>query len=324
MKKLTSFFWSALIWFALACGCRVSAEPERILLKQQFQPGQSYNLIELCQFQLEMGEGAYKVTLNSSTGVGYIYSIEKLNPLGEILVKLKLHSFYYESPGLSGSVNSYDSTNPFALPIAGTELFSYLVGDEIKFELDPTGQVRTVRFSDNFFKKVLHYFRSHQVKIERETIEKKLIDAFQAQLQQGRNSPEQGVFPETPVAVGESWEQEIKFENNGISLTQKAIYTLKKRQNGVAYIELDSQGITAQTNTGGGYKFVNLSGGLTGVFAIDEATAWINRYKLQLKLDAKVQAEPAGSPEPDGQSSTIELLPFHLEGTLVRKPGGNN
>ena len=319
-------FYTAILLLLIGCYFtplyRVYAGADAVTLKQNLKEGQSFNQLDLIEFQVRIGAGETKVEINSHIGMGYVCRVEKSTPAGDWLARMQIHSLYYEGPGMLGQINIYDSTDPFALPDQNTIVFSYLVGDEMTIEFDPAGQVKEIKFSDAYFDKLIKYFRSNKMKIQRDSLEKMMIETMKAQLNKDENSPEQGAFPPQPVTVGETWEKEITTDNSGVRLTQKAVYTLTKRCNGIAYIELDTKLVEVDPGADSGVQYENFSGGMKGTIEIAEDLGWICAYDLKLKFMGEIrQTDQSINEESTRQPTDVkEQAGFVLEGSLIRKP----
>ena len=320
-------FYLAILLLFMGCYVsplyhRVYAGTEAVTLKQNYQEGQSFNQLDLVDYRVRVEIGENQVEVRSNIGMGYVCRIEKVIPAGDWTARMQIHSLYYEGPGMLGQINIYDSTDPFALPDQNTIAFSYLVGDEMTIDFDPAGQVKNIQFSDAYYAKLIKYFRNNKIKMQRDVLEKMMVETIKTQLQQNENSPEQGAFPPKPVIVGERWEKEITADNNGVSLSQKAVYTLAKRQNGIAYIDLDTELIAVNPGSGSSIRYADFSGGMKGTIEIAEDSGWIRAYNLKLKFEGQILQKEETNEETGEQPAAGEEQSgsFVVEGNLIRKP----
>lgn len=298
---------------------QVSADIETVVLKEQYRAGQSFNQVDLTQYRIGLSEGTDEVWFNTSVAMGYVCQITKAAPSGSWSAKMKINSVYYEAPEVLGRGGFYDSSQLTALPDQNTAILSYLVGDEIEMEMGAKGTLEELKFSDAFIKKVGRYFRSNELNLNPEAVETLVTETFKSNLTKEADSPQQGVFPTKPVAVGDSWEKQTTSEKNGWKFTFKILYTLKQHQNGVACVEIRSQLMEADSVSENPYKLVNPQGEMKGVIEVMEDSGWLRAYDIQLKFAGEVRtAESKNRKDNSGEEGKLEGK-FTLEGSTVRR-----
>jgi hypothetical protein len=293
MQKRSIVCLLAFLAFTLIFQSQTKAETERVNLKERYKAGQSFEVVEQLNLQIQIGTAEIANKIKIASGLGYCYTVKQVTAEGGMTVGLAIHSIFNETPGGMGQNTAFDSTDPFALPQLNNLLSAYLVGQEVEVEIKPDGAVGNVKFSDAFLDRVLQYSKSNKTSITKEQLQEQVLQSFRGRVAKPENSLEQGIFSGKPVAVGESWDKEIKMENPGFNLSFQATYTLKQRLNGIALIEVAAKISNVNSESGGEtYEYLNMTGWLKGTIAVSEASGWMRNFDLKFVIDGEARLNP--------------------------------
>jgi hypothetical protein len=184
-------------------------------------------------------------------------------------------------------------------------LFSPMVGHEMKFMLDKEGNVKQFSGAKEMFEKMFEGSAMPGMEMMKGMLE----------AQYGDNAMEQNFdiltkyIPNRTIKVGESW-VETDTLTNQVELISTTTYTLKKRANGIAYIELEGKVASmknAQPMDMGTMKIkYKLSGIEKGTVEIDEKTGFTLNSDVNLNLSGmmEIESDMTGAMSMDTKIST--------------------
>jgi hypothetical protein len=306
MQKWYIVSLMAFLAVALLPQPQVKAETERVSLKEQFKVGQSFSAIEKMDLEVRIEAAENDLIMKLASGLGYRYTVKHLTKEGGKTVGLAIYSLYNDMPGGMGISNLFDSTDPFALPQANNLFTAGLTGQEIELEFRPDNTVSNVKFSDAFLDWILHCFKKKKTSIAKEQLQQQVLQMLEGQITKSDASLEQGIFPDKPVALGESWEKKVKLDNAGFGLTFLMTCQLKQRLNDLSLIEVKGKilGVGTESNTDA-YEFRDLSGWLKGQIAVGEKDGWMHDFDLKFAIDGEIHLKPAA----DFDSKNAEAVP---------------
>jgi hypothetical protein len=302
MKKIYRLALYLIVGLVGISGVR--AETGRVLLKENFKEGQSYNLLERINFRIAFGEGEEVIGVNMSLGLGYRFSILRCTPNGELTSKMWFHSIYFENPGVFGQIDTYDSTDPFAVPTQNSLIYAYLVGNEIETRVDRDGKLLDIRISEVYLDNIVKFLKNHGITVNKQELKDGVTANLGQYLSSESNGVEQGVYVKEPVGAGDSWNKLTRSDNNGLKLTFQTTYTLKERRNGVALIHCRSVIVAMENQSASNStEFSDAAGGMEGDIEVDEASGWIRRIHLQTAITGTVRDKKKPKAEPDPKQS---------------------
>lgn len=91
-------------------------------------------------------------------------------------------------------------------------------------------------------------------------------------------------YPPGPVKIGDSWQVDNAFEIGGMSMKVETIYSLSKRENGQAFLDVTGVVFTDPDSDGmelnGMTLQYDLEGTQTGTLVIDEAIGWMQAMEM--------------------------------------------
>jgi hypothetical protein len=289
----------------------IQAGNEQVTLKERFKAGQSFKAVDQLDLQVQIEAAEITTKIKITSGLGYRYTVKRVAAKGGMTVGMAVYSIFNEMPGETGQNTYFDSTDPLMLP-KFNDLFSVnLVGQEIEMEIEPGGRVGNVKFSDAFLDRVLRYSKKDKTPLTKEQLQEQVLQSFGDRIAKPENSLEQGVFPGRPVAVGESWNKQIKLENNGLNLDFQVTYTLKQRLDGIALITVTAKldGIKSESGDGT-YEYRNLTGWLKGMIAVIETCGWMRDFDIKFGIDGEAWLKPTGSAnEPHNEATSEKAAP---------------
>jgi hypothetical protein len=115
------------------------------------------------------------------------------------------------------------------------------------------------------------------------------------------------LFPDHPVAEGDSWVQEIA-QNVGMPVKMKTTYTFRGIEEGdwkiTAASTVEVPGGTIEMN--GMQVKCDLAGTSTSEFRLDKATGWITNGKMTMNMKGTIQI-PGNEQMPNGMSIKMDV-----------------
>jgi hypothetical protein len=292
---LRRFTLSLLVFTAVVstCGAQIKAETQRINLTERIDAGQSFTAVEQLKMEVQVEAAENTLKLKFTSGLGYRYTVKKVKPEGGKTIELAIYSLYNDSPGGLGHNMVFDSTDPLALPQIKNLFTVCLAGQEIEVEFRPDGSVSNVVFSKTFLNWLLQCAKKNRTPFTKEQFKEQVLQALECQFSKDKNSLEKGVFPDRPVAVGDFWKKEVVFDSSGFRMSFQTTYTLKKRLNGIALIEVAAKVLGVGVESGDQtYEFCNMNGRLQGTMGVNEACGWIRDFDLQFAVDGELRFGP--------------------------------
>lgn len=169
-------------------------------------------------------------------------------------------------------------------------LFSPMVGHEMKFILNEKGEFQDFSGAKEMFEKMFEGSAVPGMEMMKEALEAQFGDESMEQNFDGLTK----YIPNKTVKVGDSW-TETDTTTNQVELISTTTYTLKKRANGIAYLELEGK-LNSLENAKpmdmGMMKIkYDLSGTQKGSVEIDEKTGFTLDSNMDVMLGGKMEIE---------------------------------
>lgn len=308
MRKIAGATFVLLLLLALLSSCAPAVPTEKVSLQYRLQKGQTYFLrmnTEQKITQVLMGQ---EITVNQTMGLDARYDIRDVDAQGNMTAQVTIDAVRYRMESPMGRVE-YDSQKPAAAdPTA--QVFSALVGAGYTVKMSPTGELLEVSGLEEMLEGILG--RLDALGTSGEQLMQTLRQWFDEKSLAQETGLNTTIYPDYPVAVGESWSKEVSGGGMGIvALEINNTWTLRSCQSGVCTIEIRS---TAQSATGaapvemmGIQVSYDISGDQSGTIQVDEATGWIVHADLKQHFEGKVAVKGGGQGIPSGMNWPITI-----------------
>jgi len=312
---------------SLGCG-RARQEPFALQLCPV--PGESYTLRITTEQRNVDATKKEQSTTSQTLSVAYICHVKEVDAEGVATVEVSIDSLSFKREGPSGKID-YDSDNPPAKPHMLVMGLAAMVGRRFSMRITREGRVTELQG--------IHAMRG-EIEKAFGLPEGPMNDALVADLKkQFSNSAMKkrietitAIYPDRPIALGESWSQKIAIEAGPFPMTMDNTYTLIGLDDDVATIRVRSTvepnldndvattklHSTADPNPDGelmemGVTAIStqLSGTQKGTFELDRATGLVCRGCLKQKLSGTTTIEFTV-----GTSSSKESHPISIESTI--------
>ena len=185
---------------------------------------------------------------------------------------------------------NYNSEDPDADPIGATmhDVFQHMIDAPIHITYDALGAVVSMEGMDEILEKMQAGSGAMGGNMMGGGFNQNITTYFP-------------IFPEGEIAIGDSWETESASEMQGLPIKMKNTYTLKNVNDGIAFIELESEyelnaedmdeeamaamGIDPSMAEG---MEMEMNGEMAGVLKVDVATGWTNEGPFEGDIDMKM------------------------------------
>lgn len=287
----------------------------KVRLRLGLEQGKAYAMATVVEQKIDQDIQGRKVATSQRIGTDYTFEVQEVKRDGAMRAKVTYQRVRMEQDGPMGKVD-YDSANPPEKVHALAQGAASLVGQSVTMELMPDGRITRLEGMDALFKRMLDGME-FPPGVPKATMEEQLKRQFGDKAM--RSSMEQltAIYPEKPVAVGESWTRKAR-ASVGFPMQVETTYTLKARKDGTALVGLKSKVAgdpkADPMKMGPLSMAFDVSGSQEGEMELDEATGWTKRAKITQDLSGKVKVE--GMP---GQTEAMSW-PITIQGTVAVEP----
>lgn len=254
---------------------------DKVDLKVRLKQGEKYGVKMTMDQNIIQDLGGQKQNIDQTIGFGFTFETLKVDPQGNMDVKVRYQSVQYKQKSPMGAVD-YDSTKgqPATDPMAKS--FAGLVGQGFEMTMKPNGEVTDVRGVDEMMNAIIKALELPDGPMK-EMVAKQLKEQFGTEaLKQNMQNMSGILYPEKPVEVGESWAKQFEVKS-GFRMTLDNVWTLKSVQGDKAAIDLRTKIRTNPNEVSdmGGMKMsYDLTGEQEGVTHVDVKTGWTTGGKL--------------------------------------------
>lgn len=275
-----------------------AAEGDKLDLKLRLKKGDVYNVgfvIDQDIKQILPGQPKAQ-NLKQKIGMGYRMEVTEVDAEGTTLLRTVYDSVRFRQEGPAGVVE-YDSRQPpeRVPPIALG--FAALPGQTFTIVMTPAGKVAEVRGVNEMLQSIMKRAQMPDGPAQ-EAMLKMMKEQFGEQAMKEQMQNLFGFYPESPVAVGESWSQEVKI-SMGFPMVLNNTYTLESRDGGVARIavesRLSSNPEAKPLEVGPMTMTYALTGSQTGTTHIDEASGWATDATLTQQITGDMTMTTSGN-----------------------------
>jgi len=292
------------IWLLVFCG-QLSAgraaagadDAGKTKLELRLRAGDTYKMRMTIDQKISQTIGGRTIDMNQTMGMGFACAVQQVDGQGNATLKVTYDSIVFKQDGPIGKTE-YDSAKPPATVPAAAKGLAALLGQGFTITVTPAGHVTKVEGVEAVVERMLKQLDLPEGP-SKVALQKKFKSEFGDQAMKGMMEQMMAIYPDKPVAVGDSWQQKV-VASGGFPIILRNTWTLKSRKGGVALLEvkskIESNPDAKPMDMGVMSIKYQLSGDQEGTTELDEATGWTLRGKLVQKLAGKLQLQgaPAG------------------------------
>ncbi|MCW3807075.1 DUF6263 family protein [Plebeiibacterium marinum] len=192
------------------------------------------------------------------------------------------------------------------------DIFSGILGSMVNktfyITMLKSGRIKEVRNVDVLFGSMFENF-PNVPEAQLKQIKKQLKDAYGAKALKGNMEMVTSVFPEKPVAVGDTWNVDTDMES-GFAAKMNSVYKYMGQDEGCYLIEGNSKINTVDKdvyveNNGMKMKY-NMKGSLVSKIKVDKKTGWIVEAKIDQEMKGTTEIQ-SNAQMPNGMSIPMEM-----------------
>lgn len=279
----------------------------QVELRLRLAQGESRYLWIGIQQAISQGFQGAEMTVNQELGFGYLFEVQGVDVDGTASVKVTYDAILFKMSGPMGQV-VYDSADPPEVVPQPAAAVAGLLGESFTMTITPLGKVTSVQGADEALVHAMEKagFLEGPVK---QQMQAGLEQTFSDQAVQEMLEGAFAVFPEQPVAVGDSWSKEV-VQAGGLPAIVRSTYTLVSCEGGTARIEAEStlapNPDASPIEMGPVSLRYQISGTTRGPIELEVASGWITRGRTEMNLAGEVVVEaPPGAPEMPGTPMSV-------------------
>ena len=292
--------WTVGLLVAIAMPAGALAE-DKVELRMRLKPDQEFRYRMLTDQQIEQSMNDQPTTIQQNVGMGWTVNVLAVDDAGNADVKVTYHWVMSEQQGPMGSF-SYDSdTHDPDLPVPPLAMgVAAMLGSEFHATFTPSGEVTDIDGVDEMMERVIQ-----SIEIPDGPMKDMMSDQIKSQFGEAQVkdmlSMATSVYPEHPVAVGESWNR-VDTLNMGFAMTVDGTYTLTERKDGRVTIEIDSRITTPKDSPplemGPTRMTFAMTGDQKGTTHFEEATGMMIDMQMTQDFGGTLIMEVEQMPEP--------------------------
>lgn len=201
-----------------------------------------------------------------------------------------------------------DANNPMTDMMG--KIFSCMVGSKFQTKVSPTGETSDMRG----FEAILEKFKKSMGDgPEAQAMTQFFDQFFDKDKVKNMAGDMMVVFPADPVGIGDAWYDKLNLDL-GFPIDTDTTYMLKKRENGLAYIDsiakMDMGDSAKPIEMGPAKMTMQMAGVVTSAIAVDETTGLVQTSNTVMNLSGMVKME-ANEQMPDGM-----VIPMTIDGNV--------
>lgn len=295
---------------------------DKVDLKLRLEKGQSYKMKMSQELKINImipGQQGQQqpMTMNQKNEMKTIYTVEDVQEDGTLVLKVTYDAmvFKMENPDPNQTIE-YDSTDTSTAVGPMASILDAVVGQSFTITITSDGHVKEIQGADALLGRIQEKINELPEGPERAGMETQFKMQYGDEALKANTENSFNMYPDNPVGIGDTWQRKTTM-NQGFPMVVDSIYTLKERKDGIATIDIFAM-IQPDRDTGptemGSVKLqYNISGSLTGVMEMQEATGWPIRSNQNLRLSGSITVQ---SPEMQQPMS----IPMSITGTVTAEP----
>lgn len=287
------------------------AEGQKYPLGLKLEAGKEYKQVMTSKVNIVQDLGGQKINNSMDVKGLMVYAVKGFaNNIYEMDVRYGNLSITMQLP--QGGTMEFSSEKKDESDIFSGVL-SEMVNKPFQIKMSQTGRVLEVKNVEALFESAFKKF-SNVPAASLAPLKAQLMSAYGPEAFKGNMEMITAIFPEKPVAVGESWTNSIKLAS-GFVADMASTYKLMKKNPGDFQIAGDSKIQTvdkdALVETNGMKMSYDLSGKLVSEIRIDAKTGWIIEAKINQEISG--QANIKENPQlPQGM-----IIPMTMTNVMV-------
>jgi hypothetical protein len=299
---------------ALLCAAPSRAQ-EKVQLRLNLQKGQSYARIIALEQKISQTFQSQRVDATITTRFGIHSQVLESND-DALRIEMTYRSASYESrtSDQHGGIITmrYDSTRPDNTASPQSKIFAAMVGASLVYTISPRGEILKVDGQEEMVQRILS---SMDIPAElRRELSKTLNESIKESVKsQTGQTVGLAVYPEMPVAIGQSWELQNS-QAVGVPLFTSTRYTLNALENSIATLAVRSK-ITGNPPAsamviGDSQTKYDMTGTQNGVLRVDENTGLPNSFELHQRFFTRVFVTDSKTPKNETS------FPMYIKSTI--------
>lgn len=284
-----------LLVLLVLCGSRTSAQDDKLELRLRLKQGETYRLKTTVEQRITGEAGSQQAATDQTFAVGYALTVQNVDGAGNMRIATKYESILFRQKGPTGAIE-YDSQNPPKQVPQSARPFAALTGLGFTATMTPAGQIIAVEGLDAMLTEMVNNLELPEGPAKaavQETLGQQFGEDTMKQNLRGMFA----LYPETPVAVGESWQRKTAV-SKGFPVLIEGVYTLEGRAGGVARVAikatLSPNDAAGPVDLGTGRMSYDLKGEQSGFAEIDEATGWTRSIAINQLITGTLRFQGAG------------------------------
>jgi hypothetical protein len=282
------------VLFMVLAAAPAAAQSDKLELRLRLKQGELYQLKITVDQRIHQTSGANQQATEQAMTIAYDMAVESVDGSGNMKVATKYESIQFRQKGPAGAVE-YDSSNPPKQVPAAARPFAALVGLGFKVTFTPEGKVRAVEGLETMLAELVRKLELPEG--QSKAVQKVLSEQFGAEAMKQNLENVFPLYPQAPVAVGESWQRRMVV-TKGFPVIIDGTYTLKGRADGVARIEAKASILPNEAagpiDLGTGRMSYELKGEQTGVADVDEASGYTRSMTTQQVVGGTIRFQGGG------------------------------
>ena len=293
--------------FAVVLICGSASAEEKLDLRLRLKQGEVYRLKTTVEQRISQG-GAAKPQLTEQTfAVAYSMTVQGVDASGNMKAATKYDSILFRQKGPAGAIE-YDSANPPKQVPQAARPFAALLGLGFTTTITPEGKITSVEGLDAMFAEMVRKLELPEGPAKA-AVQKALTEQFGEDAMKQNLQSLFALYPEGPVAVGESWKRRVVV-TRGFPVIIDGDYTLNGRADGVARVSikatLSPNDAAGPIDLGTGKMDYDLRGEQSGTAEVDEATGWTRSLKTTQLVSGTLRFQGAGGAPEVNSPVTID------------------
>jgi hypothetical protein len=285
---------AALLLAALAsasCG-----KGEAVELRLRLEKGKTYAQDMEMEQAITQTLGGNESTMDQSIGMGIAYTVEDVDAAGDMKVSCTFDRVSLRQKGPMGEV-AYDSRNPPPSVPPAAQGVAMLVGKGFRFTLGARGDAKEFQGMSAALEAMAEGLDVPEGPM-RDSLMEGLKGQFGDEAMKDMMEKAMKVYPERPVAPGESWPVRLDLRKP-MALSMDNTFRLVEVRGGAAVIDSESA-ITTPADAppmvmGPVSVRYSLTGSQKGRMEMDVASGWVRSADLALELSGQLDIQGPGA-----------------------------
>lgn len=287
--------WPVLLAVLILCSARASAQEDKLELRLRLKQGETYRLKTTVEQRITGDAGSDQPATEQTFAVGYGMAVQNVDGAGNMKVATKYESILFRQKGPTGAIE-YDSQNPPKQVPQSARPFAALAGLGFTVTITPAGQITAVEGLDAMLAEMVRNLDLPEGPTKA-AVQKALGEQFGEDTMKQNLQGMFALYPETPVAVGQSWQRKTVV-SKGFPVVIEGDYTLEGRTGGVARVAikatLSPNEAAGPIDLGTGKMSYDLKGEQSGIAEMDEATGWTRSLSTTQLVSGTLRFQGAG------------------------------